>query len=76
MKVKLKPGWSRTYPELTIGNVYRVLGIEGDDLRIINDAGEPVLYHPRALSSELVVSEISRAEFEEIWDKALDSDVP
>lgn len=50
MKVKLKPGWSGTYPELTIGNVYRVLGIENDNLRIINDAGDPVLYHPRAFA--------------------------
>jgi hypothetical protein len=50
MKVKLKPGWSGTYPELTVGNVYRVLGIEADDLRILNDAGDPVLYHPRAFT--------------------------
>lgn len=50
MKVKIKPGWSDTYPEFTIGNVYRVLGIEGDNLRIINDAGDPVLYHPRAFT--------------------------
>lgn len=50
MKVKLKPGWAGTYPEFTLGNVYRVLGIEADDLRIINDAGDPVLYHPRAFT--------------------------
>jgi len=34
------------YPDLTIGNIYRVLGIEADDLRIINDEGLPYLYPP------------------------------
>lgn len=48
MKVKLKRGWSKSYPELTAGNVYRVLGIENDSLRIISDAGEPILFHPHA----------------------------
>jgi hypothetical protein len=48
MKVKLKRGWSNTYPELTVGNVYRVLGIEADDLRIISDVGEPILFHANA----------------------------
>jgi hypothetical protein len=54
MRVRLKGGWSRTYPELTLGNVYRVLGIEADDLRIIDDAGEPILFSPRAF--ELVAA--------------------
>jgi hypothetical protein len=48
MKAKLKRGWSRSYPELTVGNVYRVLGIEANNLRIISDAGEPTLFHPNA----------------------------
>jgi hypothetical protein len=48
MKVKLKRGWSRTYPELTVGNVYRVLGIEAGDLRIVDDTGEPFLFSPLA----------------------------
>ncbi len=48
MRVKLKPGWSHTYPELTVGNVYRALGIENGSLRIISDAGEPILFHPNA----------------------------
>jgi len=48
MRVKLKRGWSKTYGELMVGNVYRVLGIEGDRLRIISDAGEPTLFDPKA----------------------------
>jgi uncharacterized protein DUF6881 len=44
MRARLKRGWSRTYPELTAGNVYRVVGIEADDLRIVSDVGEPVLF--------------------------------
>lgn len=30
--------------DLTVGNVYQVLGIEADDLRIMNDVGQPYLY--------------------------------
>lgn len=48
MKARLKRGWSRTYPELTVGNSYRVLGVEGDDFRILSDAGEPILFCSRA----------------------------
>jgi Domain of unknown function (DUF6881) len=48
MKVKLKRGWSKTYATLTVGNVYRVLGIEAGDLRIIDDTGEPCLFSPTA----------------------------
>lgn len=48
MKVRIKHAWSRTYPELTLGNVYRVIGIEADDLRIISDAGEPILFNAKA----------------------------
>lgn len=48
MKVRLKRGWSKAYPELTLGNVYRVLGVECDDLRLISDAGEPILFNPKA----------------------------
>ncbi len=32
------------YGDLTLGNTYRVLGIEADDLRIISDEGRPYLY--------------------------------
>ncbi len=32
------------YPELTPGQPYPVLGIEADDLRILNDQGRPYLY--------------------------------
>src|SRR5207249_5009180 len=43
MKVSLKKSSSR-YRDLTPGNVYRVIGIEADDFRIMNDAGRPFLY--------------------------------
>lgn len=49
MKVQVTNSLDKTaYPDLTIGNVYRVLGIEADDFRIINDDGLPYLY-PLAL---------------------------
>ena len=32
------------YQDLTTGNVYNVIGIEADDLRIINNDGAPYLY--------------------------------
>lgn len=32
------------YPDLTPGRPYVVLGIEADDLRILNDQGWPYLY--------------------------------
>ena len=48
MKVRFKRGWWRTDRTLTPGNVYRVVGIEVDDLRIIDDVGDPVLFSPRA----------------------------
>jgi hypothetical protein len=45
MIVKLKQ--KRTnYPDLTPGQPYVVIGIEGDELRILNDAGRPYLYPP------------------------------
>jgi hypothetical protein len=44
VKVRFKRGWWRTYASLTPGNVYRVLGINDDELRIVNDLGEPILF--------------------------------
>ncbi len=32
------------YPDLTAGQQYAVIGIEADDLRILNDKGCPYLY--------------------------------
>ncbi len=32
--------------DLTRGNIYRVIGIEGDWYRIMNDHGQPYLYDP------------------------------
>jgi hypothetical protein len=32
------------YPDLTAGQVYVVIGIEADDLRLLNDQGRPFLY--------------------------------
>lgn len=35
------------YPDLTPSQSYVVIGIEADDLRILNDAGRPYLYPAR-----------------------------
>lgn len=43
MIVKLRRRSAR-YPDLTPGQPYVVIGIEGDDYRILNDAGRPYLY--------------------------------
>ena len=45
MIVKLKKKTTR-YRDLTFGQSYVVIGIEADDLRILNDAGRPFLYPP------------------------------
>lgn len=46
MKVRYSPPPSEAdaYPDLTPGNAYRVIGIEADDLRLMNDEGQPYLY--------------------------------
>jgi hypothetical protein len=49
MIVKLKKKNTR-YRDLTLGHHYVVIGIEGDDLRILNDAGRPFLYPPNLFS--------------------------
>jgi len=38
------------YHDLTIGNVYHVIGIEADEFRLINDEGRPYLYPPDLFS--------------------------
>src|SRR5436190_8384745 len=43
MIVKLKKKNGR-YRDLTFGQPYVVIGIEADDMRILNDAGRPFLY--------------------------------
>jgi hypothetical protein len=48
MIVKLKK--SLRYSDLTSGQPYVVIGIEGDELRILNDAGRPFLYPPHLFS--------------------------
>ena len=45
MIVKLKSR-NRSYPDLSEGQQYFVLGIEADDYRILNDSGKPYLYPP------------------------------
>ena len=45
MIVKLKKKNSK-YRDLTFSQPYVVIGIEADDLRILNDAGRPFLYPP------------------------------
>jgi hypothetical protein len=46
MKVQFKTRYPK-YRELTSGNVYRVIGIEADQYRIMNDEGRPFLYPPK-----------------------------
>lgn len=43
MIVELKKP-SDAYPDLTAGQPYLVIGVEADDLRILNDQGLPYLY--------------------------------
>jgi hypothetical protein len=45
MIVKLRQK-KASYPDLTLGQPYVVIGIEGNELRILNDAGRPYLYSP------------------------------
>ena len=45
MIVKLKKRNPR-YRDLTFGQPYVVIGIEADELRILNDVGRPFLYAP------------------------------
>ena len=54
MIVKLKK--NSRYGDLTFGQSYAVIGIEADDLRILNDAGRPFLY-PRNLFSVIDAQE-------------------
>jgi hypothetical protein len=49
MIVKLKKA-NTSHRDLTKGQLYGVIGIEGDDLRILNDAGRPFLYPPDLFS--------------------------
>lgn len=49
MIVKLKKK-NAHYRELTFGQPYVVIGIEADELRILNDAGRPFLYPPNLFS--------------------------
>ncbi len=46
MIVKLRRG-ERRYRDLTPARPYVVIGIEADDLRILNDEGRPFLYPAR-----------------------------
>ena len=55
MIVKPKKKNSR-YSDVTFGQSYLVIGIEADDLRILNDAGRPFLY-PRDLFSPVDAQE-------------------
>jgi hypothetical protein len=50
MIVKLKRKNARNR-DLTFGQPYVVIGIEADQLRLLNDAGRPFLYPPTLFSS-------------------------
>src|SRR5579864_3759814 len=41
VKLRRRSAW---YPDLTPGQPYVVIGIQADDYRILNDAGQPYLY--------------------------------
>ncbi len=49
MIVKLKKKSAR-YRDLTAGQMYAVIGIEADQLRLLNDSGRPFLYPPDLFS--------------------------
>jgi hypothetical protein len=49
MIVKLKKKTTR-FRDLTFRQPYVVIGIEADDLRLLNDAGRPFLYPPDLFS--------------------------
>lgn len=49
MIVKLKKKSTR-YPDLTFGQPYVVIGIEANELRLLNDGGRPFLYPPKLFS--------------------------
>ena len=49
MSVKVKKENARDR-DLTFGQPYVVIGIEADELRILNDAGRPFLYPPDLFS--------------------------
>jgi hypothetical protein len=51
MIVKLRRKYKR-YPDLTPNHPYVVIGIEADDLRILNDHGRPYLYSARLFEVE------------------------
>jgi len=53
--VKLKKR-NAPYRDLTFGQLYVVIGIEANELRILNDAGRPFLY-PRNLFSVIDAQE-------------------
>lgn len=69
MKVRFKPEGKKTvlYQDLTFGNVYRVLGIEADEYRLINNEGRPYLY-----SSDLF--EVVDDADEDDWVTEIDED--
>jgi hypothetical protein len=49
MIIKLKKAKTRCR-DLTVGQLYDVIGIEADDFRILNDARRPFLYPPDLFS--------------------------
>lgn len=49
-----------SHPALTAGNLYPVVGISHDLLRIINDFGEPILYEPQIFD---IIDHILHAEW-------------
>jgi len=49
MIVKLKKKNTR-YRDLTFGQPYVVIGIEANELRLLNDVGRPFLYSPELFS--------------------------
>jgi len=57
-----------SYPDITIGNVYFVLGIEGDYFRIFGDLGIALLYHKSRF-------EVINPDLEPEWIKTIDKNI-
>ena len=66
MKMRYQPAPDAAAPhfDLTAGNVYRVIGIEADDYRLMNDEGLPYLY---SASEFLVVDPSEPAEWHTVY---------
>ena len=61
------PEDGRAYWSLTLGEQYEVIGIEADSYRIVDDTGDPVLFHPECF-------EITDSAEPEFWEVSIGDD--